>query len=179
MPKRTGSITRTLSRLLTTAFVAVTLTGCGMLELARDCEGTDARVEEVAALDIFDSRPDGATVAKGFEKVDAGCWADSGDVVVYAERTYAFPGTRADVAAHYRTVALRHGWSPDPETPPAELWFVNETMSLHIAFLIPELPTGDAHGSSPDATADAGYSISVTSYVDSALAAERQGSSPA
>ncbi|MFE9741486.1 hypothetical protein [Streptomyces sp. NPDC006477] len=138
-----------------------------------------APVEEVAVLDVFDSRPGGATVAKGFEEVDVGCWADSGDVVGCAERTYAFPGPRADVAAYYRTVALRHGWSPDAEAPPAEVWFVKETMSLRIAFLIPELPTEDAHGSRPDVTTDAGYSISVTSYVDGALASERQDSSPA
>ncbi|MFE9181198.1 hypothetical protein ACFYN5_33660 [Streptomyces sp. NPDC007126] len=49
--------------------------------------------EEPAALPILDSRPDEATVARGFEEVDAGCWSDSGDVTVYAERTYAFPGT--------------------------------------------------------------------------------------
>jgi hypothetical protein len=57
------------------ALAAATLTGCALLELARDCEGTDDRVKEVAALDILDSRPDGAAVAQGFEEVDADCEA--------------------------------------------------------------------------------------------------------
>jgi hypothetical protein len=52
--------------------MAATLTGCAVLDLAQDCEGTDPRVEEMAALHILDSRPDKATVARGFEKVDAG-----------------------------------------------------------------------------------------------------------
>ncbi|MFJ8808813.1 hypothetical protein [Streptomyces sp. NPDC102490] len=90
-----------MSLLLATVLVTSALTGCTLMDLAQDCEGTDARVEEMAALDILDSRPDEATVPRGFEDVDAGCWTDSGDVMVYAERTYAFPGTRADVATQY------------------------------------------------------------------------------
>ncbi len=66
------------------------LTGCTVMDLAQDCKGTDARVEEMAALDILDSRPDEATITQGFEEGDVGCWSD---VLVYAERTYAFPGT--------------------------------------------------------------------------------------
>ncbi|MGJ3560886.1 hypothetical protein ACR6C2_30535 [Streptomyces sp. INA 01156] len=72
----------------------------------------------MAALDILDSRPAEATVARGFEKVDACCWADSGDVAVYADRTYAFPGTQGEVAAHYRTAVARDGWKPDPKPCP-------------------------------------------------------------
>lgn len=45
-----------------TVFVTSALTGCTLMDLAR-----------------------------GFEGTDAGCWSDSGDVMVYAERTYAFP----------------------------------------------------------------------------------------
>ncbi|MFE0653973.1 hypothetical protein ACFVZH_36000 [Streptomyces sp. NPDC059534] len=170
MPLQTG-VTRPISLFLTTALVATPLTGCALLDLARDCEGTDAQVEEMAALDILDSRPDGATVARGFEEVDAGCWADSGDVVVYADRTYAFPGTRAEVAAHYRTVALQHGWSPDPEALPDDLCFAREAMSLQIVFLTAERLAEDGHGSRPDLTTGAGYSISIDSYVNSGIAA--------
>ncbi len=75
----------------------------------------------MAALGILGSRPEGVTVARGFEEVDAGCWADSGDVVVYVGRTCAFPGTRADVAAHYRTEAVRGGWVPAPDALSGEL----------------------------------------------------------
>ncbi|CAM5331603.1 hypothetical protein [Streptomyces griseomycini] len=144
--------------------MASALTGCTLADLARDCEGTDARVEEMAALDILDSRPDEATVARGFEKVDAGCWADSGDVVVYAERTYAFPGTRAEVAAHYRTAAQQGGWSPDPDALPDDLRFVKETMSLQIVFLTAGLLAEEGRGSRPDLSTGAGYSISIDSY---------------
>ena len=167
---RTG-ISRPISLLLAPAFMAATLTGCALLDPAEDCEGTDPRVEEMAALDILDSRPAEATVAPGFEKVDAGCWADSGDVMVYAERTYAFPGTRAEVAAHYRTATLRGGWSPDPEASPDDLCFVRETTSLRIVFLTTELLAEDGHGSRPDLTTGAGYSISVDSYVNSGIEA--------
>ncbi|MEV5082062.1 hypothetical protein AB0K74_25480, partial [Streptomyces sp. NPDC056159] len=65
MPLPTGT-TRPISLLLSTALAAVTLAGCTLLELARDCEGTEDRVKEMAALDILDSRPAGATVARGF-----------------------------------------------------------------------------------------------------------------
>ncbi|WP_241195667.1 hypothetical protein [Streptomyces sp. SID10362] len=103
--------------------------------------------EEPAALPILDSRPDEATVARGFEEVDAGCWSDSGDVTVYAERTYAFPGTRADVAAHYRTAARRDGWRPDPDAGSGNLSFVKKTMKVRIIFLTTELLAEEGHGS--------------------------------
>ncbi|MDV5144121.1 hypothetical protein R1T08_07595 [Streptomyces sp. SBC-4] len=145
---------------------AGTLTGCTLMELARDCEGTDDRVKELAALDILDSRPAEATVARGFEEVDAGCWADSGDVVVYAHRTYAFPGTQAEVAAHYRAAVVRDGWKRDPEArPDDDLSFVKEDMVLWVVFLTAERLAEDGYGSRPDLTAGAGYSISIDSYV--------------
>ncbi|MGW6540844.1 hypothetical protein ACWGBV_06345 [Streptomyces sp. NPDC055051] len=134
-------------------------------ELARDCEGTGDRVKEVAALGILGSRPEGAAVARGFEEVDAGCWADSGDVVVYAERTYAFPGTRAEVAAHYRTAAVRGGWEPDPEAPPGDLRFTREDMVLSVAFLTAEGLAEAGLGSHPDLTTGAGYAVGVDAYV--------------
>ncbi|WP_399936801.1 hypothetical protein ACGH52_00975 [Streptomyces sp. BBFR25] len=140
------------------------LTGCTLMDLARDCEGTDARVEELAALRVLDSRPDEAAVARGFEEVDAGCWSDSGEVTVYAERTYACPGTRAGVAAHYRTAAQQDGWSPDPDAAPGDLSFVKKTMNLRITFLTAELLAEGGHGSRPDLSTGAGYSITVDSY---------------
>ncbi|WP_245235241.1 hypothetical protein [Streptomyces violaceorubidus] len=145
---------------------AATLTGCALLELSRDCEGTDDRVKELAALDILDSRPDGAALARGFEEVDSGCWADSGDVVVYARRTYTVPGTQAEVRAHYRTAAVRDGWIPDPEASPGDQYFTKEGKALSIVFLTAEDLKQDGHGSRPDLTHGAGYSVSVDSYVN-------------
>ena len=156
--------TRLLSVLLATLLFNSALTGCTLMDLAQDCEGADARVEEMTALDILGSRPDGATVAEGFEDVDAGCLSDSGDVMVYAERTYAFPGIRADVAAHYRTAAQQDGWSPDPDAAPDDLSFVKKAMNLRIVFVTAELLAEEGHGSRPDLRTGAGYSISVDSY---------------
>ncbi|MEU6526863.1 hypothetical protein ABZ892_29540 [Streptomyces sp. NPDC046924] len=153
-----------MSLLLSTVVAAGTLTGCVLQELAKDCGGTDDRVKEMAALDILDSRPAEATVARGFEEVDAGCWADSGDVAVYANRTYAFPGTQGEVAAHYRTAAARDGWSPDPEASSDDLCFVKEGMSLYVSFLTAEGLEEDGHGNRPDLTTGAGYSIDVHSF---------------
>ncbi|WP_217238460.1 hypothetical protein [Streptomyces sp. AC555_RSS877] len=170
MPLRTGT-TRPIVLLLSTALAAATLTGCALLELTKDCEGTDDRVKEVAALDILDSRPAGATVARGFEEVDAGCWADSGDVSVYAGRTYAFPGSQAEVAAHYRAAAVRDGWKAGPEALPDDLCFTREEMVLQVVFLTAELLAEDGHGSRPDLTTGAGYSINIDSFVNSGVEA--------
>lgn len=155
---------RPVSLLLATLLAAPALTGCTLMDLAQDCEGTDARVEELAALHILDSRPDEATAARGFEEVDAGCWSDSGDATVYAERTYAFPGTRADVAAYYRTAARQDGWIPAPDVAPDDLSFVKKTMNLRIVFLTAEVLAEEGHGSRPDLSTGAGYSINVDSY---------------
>ncbi|MFE6814772.1 hypothetical protein [Streptomyces sp. NPDC057675] len=166
LPLRT-STTHPISLLLSTTLAAATLTGCALQELTRDCEGTDDRVKEMAALDILNSRPDGATIARGFEEVDAGCWADSGEVVVYADRTYTFPGTRAEVTAHYWTAVVRDGWTQDPEALIGDLRFIREDMTLSIVFLTAERLAKDGHGSRPDLTTGAGYSVSIDSYVNS------------
>ncbi|MFE6619257.1 hypothetical protein [Streptomyces sp. NPDC057740] len=166
LPLRTG-VTRPVSLLLSTALAAGTLTGCTLLELAGDCEGTDGRVKEMAALDILDSRPAGAAVPRGFEKADVGCWADSGDVSVYASRTWAFPGTRAEVAAHYRRAAARDGWDPHSEASSDDLCFAKEEMALRIVFLTAEGLAEDGHGNRPDLTTGAGYSVNIDSFVNS------------
>jgi hypothetical protein len=158
-----------MSLLVSTALAVGTLTGCTLQELARDCEGTDDRVKEMAALDILDSRPAEATVARGFEKVDAGCWADSGDVSVYANRTYAFPGKRAEVAAHYRTAAARNGWNPDPEALSDDLCFAKEEMTLRIVFLTAGGLAEDGHGSRPDLTTGASYAINIDSFANNGV----------
>ncbi|MFD6415689.1 hypothetical protein [Streptomyces sp. NPDC060194] len=117
-----------MSLLLTTALAAVSLTGCALLDLAEDCDGTEERVAELTGLDIFEAEPLGAEAADGFEKVDADCWADSGDVVAYAKRTYTFPGTRDEVQEHYRAEAERDGWRWFPE----EQCFGKDGMSLRV-----------------------------------------------
>ncbi|MFC8369070.1 MULTISPECIES: hypothetical protein [unclassified Streptomyces] len=161
------TIIRSMLLPLSAVLAAGTLTGCALRDLTRDCDGTDDRVKETAALGILDSRPTGATVARGFEEVDAGCWADSGDVSVYAERTYAFPGTRTEVTAHYRAAAVRDGWDPDPEAPPGGLCFVKDDMALRVVFLTAERLEEYGYGDRPDLIAGAGYSVGVDSFVGS------------
>ncbi|MFF8882917.1 hypothetical protein [Streptomyces flaveolus] len=141
--------------------------GCALLELARESEGTDDGVKEMATLGILDSRHGGAAVARGFEEVDAGCWSGSGDVVVYAERTYTFPGTQAEVTAHYRTEAVRDGWNPGPEALPGDFCFTREGMALSAVFLTAERLSEDGHGSRPDLTTGVGYSVILALYVNS------------
>ena len=138
--------TRTMSRILATVLMASALTGCSLMELTRDCDGTEARVTEVGALGILDSRPDRATVTRGSEEDAPHCSADSGDVVVSTTRTYAFPGTRAEVAAHYRAAARQDGWRPDPEAEPGELSFAKGDMYLWVDFM------------------STGYGLTVVSY---------------
>ncbi|GGQ87468.1 hypothetical protein [Streptomyces pilosus] len=152
---------------LSTVCAVGALTGCTLRELTQDCGGTDGRVKELAALGILDSRPAGATVPRGFEEADAGCWADSGDVTVYAGRTYAHPGTRAEVTAHYRTAARRDGWTPDPgAVPDGTLCFTKEDMALRVVFLTAEGLAEDGHGSRPDLTTGAGYAVDVDASAD-------------
>jgi hypothetical protein len=90
---------------------------------------------------------------------------------VYANRTYAFPGAQAEVAAHYRTAAARDGWTPGPDALPDDLCFVREKMVLQIVFLTAERLEEDGHGSRPDLTTGAGYSINIDSFVNSGVEA--------
>ncbi|MFE1903043.1 hypothetical protein ACFW96_05150 [Streptomyces gardneri] len=152
--------------------------GCSVaLDLLKDCEGTEGRVKELESLAILDSRPVGATSLVHYENVDAGCWADSGDVVVYADRTYAFPGTREEVLRHYRTAAERDGWKApsDPAPPPpgkAEGLCFTRTeggegesaqLDLDVYFLTAEDLSYEEHEPGPELTSGSAYRMSVTS----------------
>ncbi|WP_432250265.1 hypothetical protein ACRAR1_26230 [Streptomyces sanyensis] len=98
------------------AVAAGALTGCQSIAdsaSASGCDGTEGRVEKLESYGVLDSRPEGAVVPKGFEKLESGCWQDSGDAQLYASRTYVLRGDKAGVAAHYRTVAEREGWKPE------------------------------------------------------------------
>ncbi|MER7620867.1 hypothetical protein [Streptomyces sp. NPDC126503] len=173
-PLRSRTV-RAASLLLTTALAAGALAGCTLLEVVTaDCEGTEARVKELAALGVLDAPPAGATVPRGFEKADAGCWADSGDVVLYAERTYAFPGPRTAVATHYRTAALRDGWTPSPGTPAGDLCFTRKDTALLIVFHTAETLTESGHGNRPDLLTGAGYNVAVETYANSGAEADCQ-----
>ncbi|MFE7516643.1 hypothetical protein ACFU8I_36250 [Streptomyces sp. NPDC057540] len=169
MPIRTRT-----TLLLTLALTAGGLTGCSALAGYGDCEGSEDRVRALGALAILDTPPGKATPPRGYEKVDAGCWDDSGDAWVYANRTYAFPGTPEEVLRHYRTAAPRDGWRPGRTRPPAhgetiDLCFTREVDGTPTVLTVhsltresftsagdpfpPELATGSGFG--VEATADA------------------------
>lgn len=105
--------------LLAVALVSAGLTGCSSLSPFNTCEGTEARLKELSAQPILTSVPARATVPKGFTSVDAECVDDSGDAWLYAERTYAYPGSRQEVVDFYRTTAKAGGWrvQSDPADP--------------------------------------------------------------
>ncbi|QES18496.1 hypothetical protein DEJ46_04820 [Streptomyces venezuelae] len=165
---------RPTALLLSAVLAAGSLTGCSAFDLFADCEGTEERVRELESLAILGSRPVGATSPVHYENVDAGCWSDSGDVVVYADRTYAFPGTRAEVLRHYRTAAERDGWhvppGPAPVPPPGQaesLCFTRaeggEEVRLDVYFLTAENLAHEEHEPGPELTSGSAYRLSVTS----------------
>ncbi|MEU3691437.1 hypothetical protein [Streptomyces narbonensis] len=165
---------RRTALLLSAVLAAGGLTGCSAPLLFADCEGTEERVREMESLAILDSRPVGATSPVHYEDVDAGCWSDSGDVVVYADRTYAFPGTRAEVLRHYAAAAERDGWKappgPTPALPPGQaegLCFTRteggEATQLDVYFLTTENLAYEEHEPGPELTSGSAYRLSVTS----------------
>ncbi|WP_105971911.1 hypothetical protein [Streptomyces geranii] len=157
------------------------LTGCQTLvDAASDagCDGTESRVDELKAHGILGSRPQGTVVPKGFEKLDAGCWTDSGEVWLYAERTYVLPGgegDKAEVTRHYRAAAERAGWQPSRATRgsasadgPTSLCFTlgtkaDDTTQLDVYFLTREILDAEESVTGPEFASGTGYRVAVTS----------------
>ncbi|MDX3458663.1 hypothetical protein PV396_43220 [Streptomyces sp. ME02-8801-2C] len=170
--------------LLLTAMLATgTLTGCQALEeaSASGCEGTESRVDELKAYGILDSRPQGAIVPQGFENLEADCWEDSGEAWLHAERTYVFPGDKADVTQHYRAAAEREGWKPSQATQqsakqdrPASLCFTRgkaeDATMLDVFFLTKEILDAEESKTGPEFSSGAGYRVAITSTADGSAA---------
>ncbi|MFI9743007.1 hypothetical protein [Streptomyces sp. NPDC052494] len=168
---------RPTALLLSAVLTVGGLTGCSAVaELLADCEGSEGRVRELESLAILDSRPEGATSPSRYEDVESGCWADSGDVAVYAQRTYAFPGTQPEVLRHYRTAAERDGWkassTPVPPSAPGETkgrCFTRtedgKTALLSVYFLSAEDFSFDDYTPGPEFASGAGYRVAITSDV--------------
>lgn len=155
------------------------LTGCQSLAdaaSASGCESTESRVDELKTHGILDSRPKGALEPTGFKGLDAGCWEDSGDVQLFAERTYVFPGAREDVARHYRAAAEQGGWTPSPATrrssegQAANLCFTRgetgKAAMLEVYFLTKEILDAEESEVGPEFSTGVGYRVSVTSSAD-------------
>ncbi|MFF8033597.1 hypothetical protein [Streptomyces sp. NPDC016626] len=141
------------------------------------CEGTGSRVDELKSYGVLGSRPRGTVEPHGFEGLDAGCWEDSGEAQLYAERTYVFPGDKADVTQHYRAAAEREGWTPSPATrrsPEASrstnLCFTrgeaDNAAMLDVYFLTEEILDAEESKAGPEFDTGAGYRVSVTASAD-------------
>ncbi|WP_369032981.1 MULTISPECIES: hypothetical protein [Streptomyces] len=168
--------------LLTAALATGALTGCRPLSdavSASACEGTESRVDDLRSYGILDSLPQGAAVPRGFEDLDSGCWEDSGEAWLYAERTYVFPGDddRADVTRHYRAAAEREGWKPSrttqqsaKENGPTSLCFTRGTADdatiLDVYFLTEEILDAEERETGPEFDSGAGYRVAITSTAD-------------
>ncbi|MYZ35258.1 MULTISPECIES: hypothetical protein [unclassified Streptomyces] len=178
MAHRVG-IGRCAVLLLTVASAASALTGCSVLEagLDRGCENTESRVKELESHDILDSRPEGTVVPQGFEDLESGCWADSGDASVYADRTYVFPGDKAEVTRYYRAAAERDGWELSQTSAKsskveqaADLCFTldkrDSTTMLDVYFLTEEILDEEGRKPGPEFNSGSGYRVSITSPAD-------------
>ncbi|MFF0090718.1 hypothetical protein ACFYSF_12265 [Streptomyces canus] len=106
---------------------------------------------------------------RGFRDLEAGCWEDSGEAWLYAERTYVFPGDKADVIRHYRAAAEREGWKPSKDQP-ASLCFTlgkaDGATMLDVYFLTEEILEAEESKAGPEFSSGAGYRVAVTSTAD-------------
>ncbi|MEU9337204.1 hypothetical protein AB0D49_29270 [Streptomyces sp. NPDC048290] len=153
------------------------VSGCQTLEdvAGGGCEGTVSQVDALTEYSVLDSRPRGAIVPEGFERVDAGCWADSGEVHLYADRTYVHPGPESEVIEHYRTAARREGWlgADETDTPgggTSSLCFTRPSgdgpTTLDIYFLTDEILREEDTEPGPDFDTGVGYRVAISSSVD-------------
>ncbi|MBZ3906041.1 MULTISPECIES: hypothetical protein [Streptomyces] len=174
--KATG---RCASALLTAVLATGVLTGCELADAASGsgCDGTGSRVGELKAYGVLDARPQGTVVPKGFESLDAGCWADSGEAWLYAERTYVFPGDKAEVTRFYKAAAEREGWrlsrageKSSKKDPAANLCFTlgekDDSTILDVYFLTKTILEDEESEPGPEFDTGVGYRVSVTSTAD-------------
>ncbi|MFJ5266246.1 hypothetical protein ACIQAC_37880 [Streptomyces sp. NPDC088387] len=172
MISRTGT-GRCVRVLLAAALAVGALGGCRTLLDAADesgCDGTGGRVDALRSDGVLDSRPPGATVPDGFEKADAGCWQDSGEAWLYAERTYVFPGDKGDLLDHYRAVAGPAGWKLSRTDRSAGLCFTpatgEGTSTLNVRFLTAEDLKAQEPEPGPEFGSGAGYSVALSATAD-------------
>ncbi|MDT0478059.1 hypothetical protein RM863_38690 [Streptomyces sp. DSM 41014] len=156
------------------------LTGCQTIAdaaSASGCEGTESRVDDLKSYGILDSWPHGTIKPRGFKDLDAGCWEDSGEVQLYAERTYVFAGNKVDVTKYYRAAAEREGWQPSHATrqsskvdQPTNLCFTrgeaDDAARLDVYFLTMEILDAEESKVGPEFGSGVGYRVSITSSAD-------------
>ncbi|MFH8935317.1 hypothetical protein [Streptomyces griseosporeus] len=89
------------------------------------CQGTEDELKRLAAQPLLDAAPAHSAAPANYrgQGVTTACDDDSsGKPWLHADRIYAFPGTRADVIAHYTRAASAAGWqyerNPSPIAAP-------------------------------------------------------------
>ncbi|WP_330321203.1 hypothetical protein OG927_31825 [Streptomyces clavifer] len=170
---------RCAALLSTVAVAAGALTGCQSIAdaSASGCDGTESRVEKLESYGVLGSRPEGAIIPKGFEKLESDCWQDSGDAQLYASRTYVLRGDKAEVAAHYRTVAEQEGWKParpdqgsSNDGQFAGLCFTraegDRATALDVYFLTKEILEAEERKPGPEFGSGSGYRVEITAAAD-------------
>ncbi|WP_307667762.1 hypothetical protein [Streptomyces sp. V2I9] len=164
------------------AVAAGALTGCQSIAdaaSASGCDDTGSRVEKLESYGVLGSRPEGAVVPRGFEKLESGCWQDSGEAQLYASRTYVLrgDGARAEVAAHYRTVAEQEGWKlshpsqgASEDGRSASLCFLraegDRATALDVYFLTQEILEAEERKPGPEFDSGSGYRVEITAAAD-------------
>ncbi|MGW1726496.1 hypothetical protein ACWCQK_26625 [Streptomyces sp. NPDC002306] len=167
--------------LLATALFATGLTGCSGLSPFNTCDDTATRVQDLRSQPILEFVPEGAIAPKSLASVYAECIDDdSGDAWLYAERIYAFPGSRQEVVDFYRVAATADGWrlehdpsgSNTPETT-AGLCFTKggdgEALMLTVSFTNARLlKVRRGYEAGPEFDSGSGFEIEVGSETDGA-----------
>lgn len=157
------------------AFLVGSLTACSPLLEVRGCEGSDDRVREMASHEILESHPAKAFVPAAFKDLESGCWEDSGEAWVTAERIYVYPGPKAEVIAYYEDKAKRDGWKQSSARPLTKGEQMNVCFTgtekadgtmLTVSFLSEQILRDEGRDPSPGFDVGSGYRVVVTSTVD-------------
>ncbi|MFF9623889.1 hypothetical protein [Streptomyces griseosporeus] len=85
------------------------------------CQDNQDELKRLAAQPLLDAAPTHATAPTNYhgQQVTTACDDDSsGKPWLHADRVYAFPGSRADVVAHYTEAASAAGWQYERDPSP-------------------------------------------------------------
>lgn len=142
---------RLVTSVLTFALLAGGLTACTTLWFLPACDGTGQRAEALRSHPLLGAAPDGAEPAGE----DWGCWEDSGEAWVYAERTHTFSGSRREVLAFYRSAAEAEGWALSADSHPSGVCYTRGEGGDSLLFVVGFDPAGNTR-------ADYGVEVSAT-----------------
>ncbi|MCZ4125046.1 hypothetical protein [Streptomyces sp. H39-S7] len=172
-PRRTIALSLATNLLIP---LATGLAGCSLTSSSgKNCDGSEPRLKELAALTILDSRPPHTTVPKNYGSVTTDCNDGSGgDAWLSAYRVYSFPGSKADLFAYYRQVAAANHWTEQQDTnsmsvpPEVEGICFTKGGDGDAILLTVDFRTESLWPAPVDFGAGTGYKISAESAIDGA-----------